>query len=388
MTASFTPTPQDHFSFGLWTVGHVGGDPFGTATRPEIAPAEIVRHLGELGVYGVSYHDNDVIPFDATPAERDRAITDFRKALDASGVVVSMATTDLFKHPVFKDGAFTSNDRSVRRFALAKALTNIDLAAELGCPIYDFWGGREGVEVFASKDPKEALKRHREALDFLSEYVLDQGYDMRFVLEPKPNEPRGDIFLPTVGHMLGFIATLAHPDMVGVNPETAHETIAGLSFFLGVSQVVEAGKLFHIDLNDQKSGRFDQDLRFGSEGIKDAFFLVRLLEQIGYDGAKHFDARQYRQESGQSIWDFAAGCMRTYLILAERARQFDADSDVQAALVAAGAPEIATPTIGAYSAAALAELRAESFDPEALAARDYANSRLDQLTIETILGVR
>lgn len=385
---SYTPTPADRFSFGLWTVGHVGGDPFGSPTRPPLETAEIVARLGELGVYGVSYHDNDVFAFDATPAERDAAVKAFRTALDSSGVVVSMATTDLFKHPVFKDGAFTANDRSVRRFALAKALRNIDLAAELGCPVYDFWGGREGVEVFASKDPVEALKRHREALDFLCEYVLDQGYPMRFVLEPKPNEPRGDLFLPTVGHMLGFIATLAHPEMVGVNPETAHETIAGLSFFLGVSQVVEAGKLFHIDLNDQKSGRFDQDLRFGSEGLKDAFFLVRLLEGIGYDGAKHFDARQYRQDSGRSIWDFAAGCMRTYLILAERARQFDADPEVREALVAAGTPEMSTPTIGAFGPAALAELRAEEFDPEALAARDYANSRLDQLTIETILGAR
>jgi xylose isomerase len=385
---AYTPTPADHFSFGLWTVGHVGGDPFGSATRPVMAVPEIVQRLGELGVYGVSYHDNDVFAFDATPGERDAAVADFRKALDASGVVVSMATTDLFKHPVFKDGAFTSNDRSIRRFALAKALRNIDLAAELGCPIYDFWGGREGVEVFASKNPVEALKRFREALDFLSEYVLDQGYDMRFVLEPKPNEPRGDLFLPTVGHMLGFIATLAHPEMVGVNPETAHETIAGLSFFLGVSQVVEAGKLFHIDLNDQKSGRFDQDLRFGSEGLKDAFFLVKLLEETGYTGAKHFDARQYRQDSGRSVWDFAAGCMKTYLILAERVRQFAADTDVQAALAAAGTPEILEPTVGTYSASALAELRAETFDTDALANRDWANSALDQLTIETILGAR
>lgn len=388
MSDRLDPTPQDHFSFGVWTVGHNGSDPFGYATRPPMEIGDLVRHLGDLGVYGISYHDDDVMPFNASAHEQDSAVKTLRAALDESGVVVSMATTDLFRHPVFKEGAFTANDRSVRRFALAKALRNIDLAAELGAPIYDFWGGREGVEVFASKNPMDAIKRHREALDFLCEHVIAQGYDMKFVIEPKPNEPRGDIFLPTVGHALGFIATLAHPEMVGVNPETAHETISGLSFFLGVSQVLEAGKLFHIDLNDQKPGRFDQDLRFGSEGIKDAFFLVKLLEETGYAGAKHFDARQYRQDSGQSIWDFAAGCMRTYLILAAKVRAFAADPDVQAALITAGAPEIADLTIGAYSAGSLAELQAEQFDPEALATRDYANSRLDQLTIETILGAR
>ena len=324
--------------------------------------------------------------FGADESERRRQLDDFKKALAQSGIVCSMATTNLFWHPMFKDGAFTSNDRDVRRFAIAKSMRNLDVAAELGAPIYVFWGGREGVESAASKTPADALDRYREALDFLASYVVEQGYDIRFAIEPKPNEPRGDTFLPTVGHALAFIETLEHADMVGLNPEVAHETMAGLSFYQGVAQTLWQGKLFHIDLNDQKIGRYDQDLRFGSEGIKDDFFVVRLLENSGYSGAKHFDARPYRNEWGDGIWDFARGCMRTYLILREKARQFDADPRVAEAMAAASVPELAIPSVGPYSRAAADELLAEKFDPEALASRGYRNEQLDQLVIDTILG--
>ncbi len=384
---SLTPTRDHKFSFGLWTVGHPGRDPFGEVVRPPIAPDEIVRRLGALGAWGVSFHDDDLLPPGSSPAERDVILKRFRSALDDTGMVVSMATTNLFWHPVFKDGAFTANDPAIRRHALAKVMRNLDLAAELGAPTYVFWGGREGVEALASKDPRSALDRYREALDFLCGYVRDRGYPIRFALEPKPNEPRGDIFLPTVGHMLAFIETLEQPDMVGVNPETAHETMAGLSFFHGVAQALWAGKLFHIDLNAQKPGRYDQDLRFGSEGIKDAFFLVKLLEDAGYDGPRHFDARPYRTELGEGVWDFARGCMRTYLVLAEKARRFNTDPEIQVALADALAPRLAEPTVGAYSSARADELLAERPDLDALAQRGYRNDRLDQLVIDLILGL-
>ena len=309
--AELAPRPQDMFTFGLWTVGHKGNDPFGVATRPGVAPVDMVRKLAELGAYGVCFHDDDLLPPGTGDSERERIKKDFGAALDETGMKVSMATTNLFTHPVFKDGAFTSNDRDVRRYALQKTMRGMDLGAELGAPLYIFWGGREGVEADAAKPARDALERFREALDFLCEYVLDQGYDMRVALEPKPNEPRGDIFLPTVGHMLAFIERLEHPDMVGVNPEVAHETMAGLSFLHAVAQAIWAGKLFHIDLNGQRIGRYDQDFRFGAVGIKDAFFLVKLLEDSGYDGPRHFDARPLRVESEEGIWDFAAGCMHT-----------------------------------------------------------------------------
>ncbi len=386
-SASLVPTPADRFSFGLWTVGHPGRDPFGDVVRPPIAPDEIVRRLGALGAWGVSFHDDDLLPPESSASERDTILKRFRSALDDTGMVVSMATTNLFWHPVFKDGAFTANDPSIRRYALAKVMRNLDLAAELGAPTYVFWGGREGVEAPAAKDPRDALDRYREALDFLCGYVRDRGYAIRFALEPKPNEPRGDTFLPTVGHMLAFIGTLEQPDMVGVNPETAHETMAGLSFFHGVAQALWAGKLFHIDLNAQKIGRYDQDLRFGSEGIKDAFFLVKLLEDAGYDGPRHFDARPYRVERGQGVWDFALGCMRTYLALAHKARRFRDDPAIQEALADALAPRLAEPTVGAYSPDRAAEVLAERPDIEALADRGYRNDRLDQLVIELILGL-
>jgi len=385
-TESLTPTPADKFSFGLWTVGNTGRDPFGEPTRARLDPNASVRKLAELGAFGISMHDDDLVPYDATPAERDRIVGRLKATLDETGIVVSMATTNLFGHPVFKDGAFTSNDRAVRRYAIAKTMRAIDLGAELGAPVYDFWGGREGVEAMAAKPPADALDRYREAIDFLCGYVLDRKYPMRFVIEPKPNEPRGDTFLPTVGHALAFIGTLEHPEMVGVNPETAHETMSGLSFYHAVAQALWQGKLFHIDLNGQKIGRYDQDLRFGSEGLKDAFFLVKLLEESGYDGPRHFDAHAYRNEDADGVWDFAAGCMRTYLILREKAKAFAVDPEIQAALVESSVPELAEPTVGAYSSEAAAALRAAPGDPNALALRGYRNERLDQLVIELLMG--
>jgi xylose isomerase len=385
---AYRPTRADKFSFGLWTVGNSGRDTFGEATRARLDPNDSVRHLAALGAFGISMHDDDLVPYDAIPSERDRIVSGLSKTLDETGMVVSMATTNLFNHPVFKDGAFTSNDRAVRRYAIAKTMRAIDIGAELGAPIYVFWGGREGVEVMASKQPSDALDRYREAIDFLCGYVLDRKYPMRFAIEPKPNEPRGDAFLPTVGHALAFIGSLEHPEMVGLNPETAHETMSGLSFYHAVAQTLWHGKLFHIDLNGQKIGRYDQDLRFGSEGLKDAFFLVKLLEESGYQGPRHFDAHAYRGEDEAGVWEFAAGCMRTYMLLREKATQFAADKEIAAALAAASVPELAEPTVGAYSADTAAALRAAPGDPNALAARGYANERLDQLVMELLMGAR
>jgi xylose isomerase len=385
---SLQPRPEHKFTFGLWTVGNTGSDPFGTSTRTRIDPNESVRRLAALGAYGVCFHDDDLVPPGSSLPQRDEVVRRFRATLDETGMVVSMATTNLFGHPVFKDGAFTSNDRNVRRYALAKTMRAIDLGAELGAPVYVFWGGREGVEAMASKPVGDALDRMREAMNFLSAYIVDRGYDMRCALEPKPNEPRGDAFLPTVGHALGFISTLDKPEMFGVNPEFAHETMSGLSFYHAVSQALWQGKLFHIDLNGQKIGRYDQDLRFGSEGIKDDFFLVKLLEESGYSGARHFDAHPYRNENPEGVWDFAAGCMRTYLALKEKARRFTADKEIQAALEAASVPELAKPTVGKYSAAAAAELQSTAGDPAVLADRGYYNERLDQLVMDLLMGLR
>ena len=387
MSDGLTPRPEHKFSFGLWTIGHPGRDPFGDATRPPIDPVDFVRGLADIGAWGVSFHDDDLMTFGAPESQRRAELDRFKAALAETGIVCSMATTNLFWHPMFKDGAFTSNDRSVRRLAIQKVLRNLDVAAELGAPTYVLWGGREGVESAASKEPRDALDRYKEALDFLCGYVRDQGYAIRFALEPKPNEPRGDTFLPTIGHALGFIQMLEYPDMVGLNPEVAHETMAGLSFYQGVAQALWQGKLFHIDLNDQKIGRYDQDLRFGSEGIKDDFFLVRLLEASGYDGPRHFDARPYRNDGGEGIWDFARGCMRTYLVLAQKAREYDNDPRVRDAMAKAGVPELAESTVGRYSADSAARLQAESFDPDRLADRTYGNEALDQLVIDRILGV-
>jgi xylose isomerase len=345
-----------------------------------------VRRLAELGAWGISLHDDDLVPWGTPAAERDRIVGRFKAALEETGLGVGMATTNLFGHPAFKDGAFTSNDRGVRRAAIGKAMRSIDLGAELGAEVYVFWGGREGTEAAVAKDPRDALERYREAINVLSDYVVEQGYDLRFAMEPKPNEPRGDIFLPTIGHALHFIGTLNRPEMVGVNPEVAHETMAGLSFVHGVGQALWAGKLFHIDLNAQRIGRYDQDFRFGAEDLKEAFLLVRLLERAGYEGPRHFDAHAYRNEDPDGVWEFAAGCMRTYLALAERARHFDSLPEVQEALGAAGAPDLAEPTVDGDGTAEALKAEADALD--ALAVRGYANERLDQLLVDVLLGVR
>jgi xylose isomerase len=385
----YEPSPANKFTFGLWTVGNIGRDPFGEPVRPVLSPVEIVRLLAEIGAWGVNFHDNDLVPIDATPAERDRIVRDFRAALDATGLVVPMATTNLFTDPAFKDGAFTSNDARVRAYAIQKTMRAIDLGVELGAQTYVFWGGREGVETDAAKSPSDSIKRFRDALNFLADYVRAQGYTLRFALEPKPNEPRGDLYFATVGAMLGFIETLAHPEMVGVNPEMAHEHMAGLNFLHAVAQAWEAGKLFHIDLNDQVIGRYDQDLRFGSHNIKSAFFLVKYLEDVGYDGSRHFDAHAYRTEDAEGVKDFARGCMRNYLILKEKAAQFNADAEIQTLLADLNATDSSVAAyLGPYSAERAAALQAATFDRKALGARGYGYERLDQLTIELLLGVR
>jgi len=381
-----TPRPEHRFTFGLWTVGNPGRDPFGAPTREPLDPADSVRRLAELGAWGVSLHDDDLVPLETPAAERDRIVARFKAALEETGLGVGMATTNLFGHPAFKDGAFTSNDRGVRRAAIGKAMRSIDLGAELGAEVYVFWGGREGTEAAVAKDPRDALERYREAIDVLADYAVEQGYDLRFALEPKPNEPRGDIFLPTIGHALHFIGTLNRPELVGVNPEVAHETMAGLSFVHGVGQALWAGKLFHIDLNAQRIGRYDQDFRFGAEDLKEAFLLVRLLERAGYAGPRHFDAHAYRNEDADGVWEFAAGCMRTYLALAERARRFDALPEVKEALAAAGAAELAEPTVDGAGAAEALKAEADALD--ALAVRGYRNERLDQLLVDVLLGVQ
>jgi xylose isomerase len=386
MNDDMRPRPEHRFTFGLWTVGNPGRDPFGEPTRPPLDPVTSVERLAELGAYGVSLHDNDLVPYGTDATERDRIVGRFSAALDATGMRVTMATTNLFGHPAFKDGAFTSNDRAVRRAAIAKAMRAIDLGAELGAEIFVFWGGREGAETAAAKRVADALERYREAINFLSGYVRDEGYEMRFAIEPKPNEPRGDIFLPTVGHALHFITTLDHPDMVGVNPEVAHETMAGLSFVHGVAHALWAGKLFHIDLNGQRIGRYDQDFRFGAEDLKEAFLLVHLLETSGYDGVRHFDAHAYRSEDPEGVWDFATGCMRTYLALAAKSRQFLASDAIREAREAARVDELAQPSVGPYSSEAASALLGEDRDLDPLAAHGYGNERLDQLVVELLLG--
>lgn len=386
----YAPQKADKFSFGLWTVGNRGRDPFGDFVRPALDPMYSVKRLSALGAWGINFHDNDLVPFGATPAERDRIVRDFKQALQDYDMVVPMATTNLFFHPAFKDGAFTSVDPTVRAFALQKTMQAIDLGAEVGASTYVFWGGREGTDTDASKDPVVALQRMRDAINFLCQYAIDSGYKMRFALEPKPNEPRTDTYLPTIGHMLAFISTLEHPDMVGVNPEVAHEHMAGLNFVHGVAQALEAGKLFHIDLNDQKGPRFDQDLRFGSENIKSMFFLVKLLEEKQYSGPRHFDAHAFRTENEAGVWDFALGCMRTYNMLKEKVRRFQADAEIQYILeeINSGDPTYENLLSSGYSANTVRQLKDAVFDPDTLGQRGYHYEKLDQLTIEIILGVR
>jgi xylose isomerase len=388
---SFDPTPADRFTFGLWTVGNPGRDPFGEAVRPRLSPVRIVEKLAECGAHGVNLHDNDLVPHGASAEERARIVSEFKAALRDCGLCVPMATTNLFSHPIFKDGAFSSNDPKVRAYALQKSMAAIDLGVELGAKTYVFWGGREGSEADACRDPRTAVARMREALDYLCEYVRDQKYDLRFALEAKPNEPRGDIYLATTGHMLAFIETLAYPEMVGVNPEVAHETMAGLSMAHGVAQAMERGKLFHIDLNGQKIGRYDQDLRFGSEDAKGAFLLVRLLEGTGggepYTGPLHFDAHAYRSEDESGVWDFARGCMRTYKILKAKAQAFDADPEVRGLLTERREVELDGLT-RRYSKRSAKALRAQAFDLDAIAARGLGYEKLDQLMMEHLFGVR
>jgi len=388
---AFSPKPEDRFTWGLWTVGNPGADPFGARVRDTIPPPRIVEKLASLGAYGVNLHDNDLIPFDATAAQREAILRDFKKALSDNNLKVPMATTNLFSHPVFKEGAFTANDARVRAFALQKTMRAMDLGVELGATTYVFWGGREGVEVNACKDPKEGLKRFRESLNFLCAYAKDNNYDYKFALEAKPNEPRGDIFLPTSGHMLAFINTLDHPEMVGLNPETAHEVMPGLDFSHTVAQALDAGKLFHIDLNGQKPGRYDQDLRFGSEDQKGAFFLVKQLEDAGWQGMRHFDSHAYRTEDEDGVWDFAYYSMRTYNILKSKVAQFNADPEVQQILGALKKLSDAPVMNGGdakYSTETASKLKEMQFDIDGLAKQGYGYERLDQLTNEIIMGVR
>jgi xylose isomerase len=391
MSDRYTPTKADHFSFGLWTVGWGGKDLFGDATRPPLDPVDAVQHLAALGAWGVTFHDDDLVAFGSDDVSREAAIKRFRAALDETGIVVPMVTTNLFSHPVFKEGAFTANDRSVRRFALRKTLRNLDLAAEMGAQTFVMWGGREGAESDAAKDVRVALDRYKEAVDLLCEYALSQQYELRFAIEPKPNEPRGDILLPSIGHALSFIYRLEHPEMVGLNPEVGHENMACLNMVHGVAQALWAGKLFHIDLNGQHGPRYDQDLRFASADVKGAFFLVDLLETAGYDGPRHFDFKPPRAEGPEGVWVSAAGCMRNYLILREKAHAFRADVEVQEAMVAAGWPSLATPTLGAGESIndLLADRSAyEDFDPAAAGLREVNIERLDQLALDHIFGVR
>ncbi len=387
--ADYTPQPEHKFTFGLWTVGNIGRDPFGEPTRAPISPVEIVHLLADVGAWGVNLHDNDLVPIDATAAERDRIVADFKRAMAETGIVCPMATTNLFTDPAFKDGAFTSNDPAVRAFALQKTMASIDLGAELGAKVYVFWGGREGAESDSAKNPADGVKRMRDAINFLCEYSKDQDYGYRFALEPKPNEPRSDMYFPTVGSMLGFIATLDDPAMVGVNPEVAHEHMAGLNFMHAVAQAWDAGKLFHIDLNDQMFGRYDQDFRFGSMMIKQNFHLVRFLEDVGYDGSRHFDAHAYRTSQYEDVKAFARGCMRSYLVFKEKAAQFNADAEIQALLTEINADSGRYAFLAdGYSRAAADRLKATDFDRVGMGARNLPYERLDQLTFDILLGVR
>jgi len=389
MASTFTPTPDDRFTFGLWTVGWQGRDPFGDATRPPLDPVESIERLAELGAYGITFHDNDVVPFDATEAQRAEIIARFRGALDKFGLAVPMATTNLFTHPVFKDGAFTANDRDVRRYALRKTIRNIDLAVELGATTYVAWGGREGAESGASKDVRVALDRLKEAFDLLGAYVAEQGYDIRFAIEPKPNEPRGDILLPTIGHALAFINELEYSERFGLNPEVGHEQMAGLNFPHGIAQALWQGKLFHIDLNGQTGPKYDQDFRFGAGDLRQVFWLVDLLERSDYRGPRHFDFKPSRTEDFDGVWTAAAACMRNYLILADRARAFRDDAEVQQALRDSRLDELAVPTAADGLAALLADRSSfEEFDPEEAGRRGMAFERLDQLALEHLLGAR
>ena len=379
------PTPADKFTFGLWTVGWQARDPFGDATRAALDPIRTVSELAKRGAYGVTFHDDDLIPFGSSTSDRAAHIARFKKALDENGMKVPMATTNLFSHPVFKDGAFTSNNRDIRRYAIRKVMTNIELAVELGAHTYVCWGGREGAETDIGKDPVVALERMREAFNILGQFVIDKGYNIKFAMEPKPNEPRGDIFLPTIGHALAFINSLDHPELVGLNPEVGHEQMAGLNFVHGIGQALFHEKLFHIDLNGQHGPKYDQDLVFGHGDLKSAFFLVDLLERYNYDGPKHFDYKPMRTESDDGVWASATANMRTYIILQERAKAFRADPRTAAALEKSGVNELLQPTVA--KGEGWKEIAGESFDVEAAGKRGYHYEELDQLALEYLIGV-
>ncbi len=387
-TDPFEPRPEHKFSFGLWTVGNPGRDPFGDPVRPRLSPGAIAALLGEVGAWGVNLHDNDLVPIDATPAERDRIVRDFGQACERHGLVVPMVTTNLFTDPAFKDGAFTANDPAVRALGVQKAMGAMDIGAQLGAKILVMWGGREGTETDGCRRPDVAIQRLREAVNFLCEYSISNNYDYRFALEAKPNEPRSDLYMATTGAYLGFIPTLDHPELVGVNPEMAHEHMAGLNMTHAVAQAWEAGKLFHIDLNDQVIGRYDQDFRFGAANPKAAFWLVKFLEEVGYAGPRHFDAHAYRTEGLEGVKDFARGCMRTYLILKDKAVRWIADPEISELVAELDRGSQPSPPIGQYSDATARALREHRFDRQALGARELAYERLDQLTIEILLGVR
>ena len=379
------PTPQDKFTFGLWTVGWQARDPFGDATREALDPVRTVNELAKRGAYGVTFHDDDLIPFGSSPSDRSAHIARFKKALDETGMKVPMATTNLFSHPVFKDGAFTSNNRDIRRYAIRKVMTNIELAVELGAHTYVCWGGREGAETDIGKDPVVALERMREAFNILGQFVIDKGYNIKFAMEPKPNEPRGDIFLPTIGHALAFINSLDHPELVGLNPEVGHEQMAGLNFVHGIGQALFHKKLFHIDLNGQHGPKYDQDLVFGHGDLKSAFFLVDLLDRYNYDGPKHFDYKPMRTESDEGVWASASANMRTFIILQERARAFRADPRTKAALEKSGVNELLQPTVA--SGESWKDIANDNFDVDAAGKRGYHYEELDQLALEYLIGV-
>jgi xylose isomerase len=384
--ADFTPTREDKFSFGLWTVGWQGVDVFGGPVRPVLDPAEAVHRLSDLGAYGITFHDNDVFPFGSSVAERDARLKPFRAALEETGLAVPMVTTNLFAHPVFRDGGFTNNDRDVRRYAIRKAADQLDLAAELGAETFVAWGGREGAESGAAKDVRAALDRYKEAFDVLGSYAIEQGYDIRFAIEPKPNEPRGDILLPTIGHALAFIESLEHSERVGLNPEVGHEEMASLNYAHGIAQALWHGKLFHADLNGQNGPRYDQDLRFGAGNARGAFWTVDILEHGGYEGPRHFDFKPPRTEDMDGVWSSAAGCMHNYLVLRSKVRAFRADPDVQQALLDARLDQLAQPTLAPGDT--IATLRAEPFDPDEAGQRGMAFEHLDQLALDHLYGTR
>ncbi len=382
----YTPKPEDKFTFGLWTVGNRGADPFGTQVREKKTPVELVELLAEVGAYGVNFHDNDLVPIDASAAERDRIVSDFRKACEDNNIKVPMATVNLFYEPVFRDGAFTANDARVRAYAVQKTMRAMDLGAEFGAETFVLWGGREGVETDACRRTDEAIKRFRESLNYLCEYNKQQNYGYKFALEAKPNEPRADIYFPTTGAYLAFIETLDHKEMVGVNPEVAHEQMPGLSMMHAVAQAWEAGKLYHIDLNDQYPGRYDQDLRFGSVSPKQSFWLVKFLEDVGYDGMRHFDAHAYRTEDYEGVKEFARGCMRTYLIFKDKAERWNNHEEIQSILKEIEETNKAY-DIGEFSGEGSANLLAAEFDRAELASKGLKYERLDQLTMDILLGV-